>query len=113
MEGTRRRLSSPGTLSAAFKDGMRRGNRRSQKSLARTRLGSALARLVADTFESASLPGPDQGMVAKAIDALVGLAAFPAEQVLSMSLSKNGLDLERLWERKRQAIEQTPGLTVW
>lgn len=72
-----------------------------------------LARLVADTFESASLPGPDQGMVAKAIDALVGLAAFPAEQVLSMSLSKNGLDLERLWERKRQAIEQTPGLTVW
>lgn len=72
-----------------------------------------LARLVAETFESASLPGPDQGTAAKAIDALVGLAAFPAEQVLSMSLSKKGLDLERLWERKRQAIEQTPGLTVW
>jgi len=35
------------------------------------------------------------------------------EQVLAMSLSKNGLDLGRLWERKRQAVEQTPGLTIW
>jgi hypothetical protein len=67
---------------------------------------------VADTFESANLPVPDRGMVSKAVDALVGLA-FPAEQVLAMSLSKKGLDVERLWERKRQAVEQTPGLTVW
>ncbi|MCL4850282.1 MAG: hypothetical protein KJZ78_02750 [Bryobacteraceae bacterium] len=72
-----------------------------------------LAQLVADTFESANLPVPDRGMVSKAVDALVGLAAFPAEQVLAMSLSKKGLDVERLWERKRQAVEQTPGLTVW
>jgi hypothetical protein len=72
-----------------------------------------LARLVADTFESASLPAPEEVVVNKAIDALIGLAAFPAEQVLAMSLSKHGLDLERLWERKRQAVEQTPGLTIW
>jgi hypothetical protein len=72
-----------------------------------------LAQLVADTFESANLPAPAQGMVSKAVDALVGLAAFPAEQVLAMSLSKKGLDPERLWERKRQAVEQTAGLTVW
>jgi hypothetical protein len=30
-----------------------------------------------------------------------------------MSLSKKGLDLEQLWERKRQVIEQAPGLSVW
>jgi MoxR-like ATPase len=47
------------------------------------------------------------------VDALVGLAAYPAEQVLAMSITKKGLDLERLWERKRQAVEQTPGLSVW
>src|SRR5947209_2862081 len=72
-----------------------------------------LARLVAETFESASVLAPDDVTVSKAVDALVGLAAFPAEQVLAMSLSKSGLDLERLWERKCQAVEQTPGLTIW
>ena len=72
-----------------------------------------LARLVAETFESANVAAPDDATVSKAVDALVGLAAFPAEQVLAMSLSKNGLDLDRLWERKCQAVEQTPGLTIW
>jgi len=72
-----------------------------------------LAQLTADTFESANLLAPDPGTVSKAVDALVGLASFPAEQVLAMSLSKSGLDLDRLWERKRQAVEQTPGLTIW
>lgn len=72
-----------------------------------------LAQLVSDTFDSANLPVPDEKTVSKAVDALVGLAAFPAEQALAMSLSKNGLDFDRLWERKRQAVEQTPGLTIW
>jgi MoxR-like ATPase len=43
----------------------------------------------------------------------MGLAAFPAEQALAMSLTKKGLDYTGLWERKRQVIEQTPGLNVW
>ena len=65
------------------------------------------------TFEAAELSEPEEATVSKAVDALVGLAAFPAEQVLAMSLSKSGSDFERLWERKRQAVEQTPGLTIW
>ena len=73
----------------------------------------ALEQLVRETFESANLGVPEGEIVSKAVDALVGLAAFPAEQVLAMSLSKSGLDIERLWERKRQAVEQTPGLAVW
>jgi hypothetical protein len=72
-----------------------------------------LSLLVGETFDSASIEAPDTTIVSKAVDALVGLAAFPAEQVLAMSLSKTGLDLDRLWERKCQAVEQTPGLTIW
>ena len=72
-----------------------------------------LEALVAETFESAELEQPTTETVSAAVDALVGLAAFPAEQVLAMSLSKKGLDVEQLWERKRQAVQQTPGLSVW
>jgi hypothetical protein len=49
----------------------------------------------------------------KAVDATIGLAAFPAEQTVSMCLSRNGLNYDDLWERKRQAIEQIRGLSVW
>ena len=47
------------------------------------------------------------------IDALRGLPAFLAEQITAMSLDKEkGLDLGALWERKKKAIEQTPGLSL-
>jgi len=72
-----------------------------------------LDQLLLATFESAKLREPDGETRQRAIDALIGLAAFPAEQALAMSLSKAGLDLGLLWERKRQAVGQTPGLTVW
>lgn len=72
-----------------------------------------VAALVHETFEAAELPLPDETVRAQAVDALIGLAAFPAEQALAMSLSKNGLDLRQLWDRKRQAVEQVPGLTIW
>lgn len=71
-----------------------------------------LAALAQETLEAANGNGSAE-VILKAVDALVGLAAFPAEQVLAMSLSKAGLDLDRLWERKRQAVEQTPGLSIW
>jgi len=72
-----------------------------------------LREIIPGMFESAELATPDGSVVDQAVDALVGLAAFPAEQALAMSLSKKGLDVERLWERKRQAVEQAPGLTIW
>jgi len=49
----------------------------------------------------------------KAVEALRGLSAFAAEQVTAMSLTKNGINLDRCWDRKRQSIEQTPGLKVY
>src|SRR5204863_3231442 len=72
-----------------------------------------LRRIVTNTFGEASLSEPTAEVVEKAVDALIGLAAFPAEQAVAMSLSKSGLDTPGLWERKRQVIEQTPGLSVW
>lgn len=72
-----------------------------------------LAGLVSETFDAAGLLNLDETNLGKTVDALAGLAAFSAEQVLAMSLSKSGLDFDRLWDRKRQAVEQTPGLTIW
>ena len=72
-----------------------------------------LRAIVRNTFEEAKLEPPPEADETRAVDARLGLAAFPAEQVVAMSLSKRGLDHDQLWERKRQVIEQAPGLTVW
>lgn len=48
----------------------------------------------------------------RAVDALRGLAAFPAEQLTAMSFSERGLNVSTLRERKYQMIEQTRGLGV-
>ena len=53
----------------------------------------------------------------RAVDALSGLSAFAAEQTVAVSFEKNGdgvyLNHSTLWDRKRQAIEETRGLKVW
>ena len=72
-----------------------------------------LEQIVRETFNAAELQEPERPVIDRAVDALVGLAAFPAEQALAMSLVKRELDTADLWERKRQIIEQTPGLSVW
>jgi hypothetical protein len=72
-----------------------------------------LEQIVRETFKSANLTEPERAKIDRAVDALIGLAAFPAEQALAVSLVKQELDTEDLWERKRQIIEQTPGLSVW
>jgi hypothetical protein len=74
---------------------------------------SHLEQIVRETFNAANLSEPERPVIVKAVDALIGLAAFPAEQALAISLVKRQLNTEDLWERKRQIIEQTPGLSVW
>jgi hypothetical protein len=46
---------------------------------------------------------------------LLGLSAFEAEQVLSVSidLKKKIVEMDVLWEKKRKAIEATKGLSIW
>lgn len=72
-----------------------------------------LERIVEETVEAADITPLASAEMQRAVDALIGLAAFPAEQVVAMSLSKQGLDTDQLWERKQQIIEQAPGLKIW
>jgi hypothetical protein len=60
-----------------------------------------------------SMPELTDAVISQAIDATCGLAAFPTEQSVAMSISHSGLDVAGLWDRKRTQIEQTPGLSVW
>lgn len=77
-----------------------------------------LGNIVKSIFTSArtsdsSIKEPSKRDLERAVDALCGLSAFPAEQVTAMSIGSKGLDFEMLWERKRQAISSTQGLSVW
>lgn len=72
-----------------------------------------LCEIVDAIAKAASLPVPEPEMKAKVVEATSGLSAFAAEQVIALSLTKEGINLDQVWERKRVAIEQTPGLKVW
>ena len=62
---------------------------------------------------NADLLKPDDETRAAALDAMVGLPSFTAEQVTAMSLRKSGIHIPQLWERKIKAVENTDGLRVW
>lgn len=47
------------------------------------------------------------------IKAARGLSAFGAEQAIALSLTKQGIDTDTLWEHKRKMVEQTKGLRVY
>lgn len=49
----------------------------------------------------------------KCVDTLLGVSAFAAEQAFAMSVTKDGVDRDALFERKRKMVEQTPGLSVF
>jgi hypothetical protein len=68
------------------------------------------------TDSAGAFPEEPDGFT-KAVDALVGLSAFQAEQATAMSIKYTGKDrvlsIEDLWERKHQMIDATPGLKVY
>jgi len=47
------------------------------------------------------------------VDTMTGTSAFGARQILAMSVTRESIDTDQLWERKRKMIEATPGLSVW
>jgi hypothetical protein len=77
-----------------------------------------LLEVVQDTIRDTRAQNKEMAVVAprhiqQATDALMGLTVFAAEQTVAMSLELEGLNLERVWNRKVQVIQQTPGLSVW
>lgn len=59
------------------------------------------------------LPDIDSRKIARIYDAVRGLSSFQTEQVIAMSISSQGLDIDQLWNFKRTTIEQTPGLSIF
>jgi hypothetical protein len=57
--------------------------------------------------------GPSDAVVLKAVDALIGIPLFPAEQATAMCLNKETgvLDIESLWLRKKTIVSQQKGLS--
>lgn len=72
-------------------------------------LASRVARIAGD----AGLDEPTPETCDRAADALIGLSGFAAEQAIALSLSKTGIDLDGLWQRKRQQVSQTAGLSIY
>jgi hypothetical protein len=72
-----------------------------------------LAAVAKSIVSDAKLKPMSDEVKAKVIDATIGLSEFSAEQVIAMSITKEGIDTSALWERKRKAIEQTAGLSVY
>jgi hypothetical protein len=78
-----------------------------------------LAKIVTDTYGyfaqkyPACKKGPSAEVLKAAVDALIGLPAFPADQAVAMCLDKATgiLDIETLWARKRSIVSQNPGLS--
>lgn len=60
----------------------------------------------------AALPKPKGDALNRIVDAVTGLSLFEAEQIISMSFTDDGIDMDALWERKRAAIDAKPGLSV-
>lgn len=62
-----------------------------------------------------AVKAPQGEAMQKAVYALSGLPLFPAEQSAQLCLNPQTgvLDTTELWEKKRQVISQTPGLTVY
>ncbi len=73
-----------------------------------------ITKIITDTFENAGLEHPSGTVIEDATKALIGLPAFPAEQAVAMCLDieSQTLDINGLWSRKKQAINQTRGLAV-
>jgi hypothetical protein len=71
-----------------------------------------LAGITLSLHTAAGLAAPNEKSLARIVDATAGLSAFAAEQVIAMSLRKDGVDQLALRARRRQSIENTPGLSV-
>ena len=72
-----------------------------------------LSDVIDQQHKNAQLALPSDEVKAAALDAVVGLAHYTAEQVTAMSLTPNGVSVQSLWERKIKAIKNTQGLDVY
>lgn len=73
----------------------------------------SIEKIIDSICADAGLPKQEPEPKSKQADALLGLSGFAAKQCLALSITKDGIDVPQMWERKRKMVEQTPGLSVW
>ncbi len=66
--------------------------------------------IVQNIYSAGNVKQPTPEILSRCVTALRGLSAFAAEQCAAFALTKDGIYLASLWDRKRRAVEQTPGL---
>jgi len=74
---------------------------------------SELGEILDDITDDAGLSAGQLGDREVIVDTMSGTSAFGARQILAMSIRRDGIDTDQLWERKRKMIEQCPGLKIW
>lgn len=72
-----------------------------------------LSTIIDGIYDNAGLKHAKDDLKASLVRAARGLAPFPAEQAVALSLSKEGANVSKLWELKRKMIEQTKGLSFY
>lgn len=72
-----------------------------------------LSDILDDISKAADLKPEQIGDRDIVVDTMSGTSAFGARQILAMSVEREGINQDQLWERKRKMIEQCPGLAVW
>lgn len=66
--------------------------------------------LLVQVTSAAGLPEPQPETLAKSAEALLSLSHFAVEQEAAMSLTKEGLNIADLGERRRVRVQSSPGL---
>jgi hypothetical protein len=73
-----------------------------------------LAAVITDIYKQTGVKEPDEKTRAMEIEAVMGTpSTFLAEQISAMCITKNGLNLGDLRQRKRKQVEQTKGCSMW
>lgn len=75
-------------------------------------LAAVVDRVCETAHDSQGMPLPSDEEKAKAAGALAGTSLFTAEQFVSMSLRKTGINLDAVLARVIEQIRNTPGLAV-
>lgn len=72
-----------------------------------------LRSIVSSLCGEAKVTKPSEEILGRSADALLGVSRFAAQQAVALSLSPKGVNVDTLWERKRNQVAQTPGLTIY
>jgi hypothetical protein len=73
-----------------------------------------LATVISEIYNATAVKQPDEKTRIKEVEAIMGTPSiFLAEQISAMCITKNGMNMADLRQRKRKQVEQTKGCSIW